>query len=120
VTDLDSHRRARTDEKDPAEAEIAAVIASIEEERRQPNPWERMWLVQAISHIFRGAYRLAAFNAELARTLIGQRGPLSTELAEPLSDRCDLALLKRALSEAEQEPVRRFPSLGPIAFRGLR
>jgi hypothetical protein len=120
MNDLDSHRRGRTDEKDRAETEIAAVVASIEEARRQPDPWEKMCLVQAICHIFRGAYRLAAFNAELARTSIGQRSPLSTEIADPLLDRCDLALPKCALGEAEQEPVLRFPSLGPIAFRGLR
>lgn len=116
---LDSHEQDRTAEKDHATAEIAAVIASIEAERRQPDPWERMCLVQAISQIFMGAYRLACSNAELARTPIAQRSPLSAAPGEPLLDRCDLALLRRALVEAEEEPVRRFPSFGPIAFRGV-
>ena len=69
-----------------------------------------------------GAFRIQhrVDEIELTRTSIDQRSLLSAELAEPLLDRCDLALLKCALEEAEQEPVRRFPSLGPVAFRGLR
>ena len=119
MTHLDPHRQNRKAEKDHAAAEIAAVIAFIEAECRQPDHWEKMCLVQAISQIFMGAYRLASANAELAMTPIEQRSPLSGVPEEPLLERCDLALLRRALVEAEDEPVRRFPSFGPIAFRGV-
>ncbi len=114
-----SHIQKRTAEKDHATAEIAAVIAALEAEMRQPDLWERMCLVQAITQIFMGAYRLASSNAELARTPIEQRSSLTAAPEEPLLERCNLDLIKLALVEAEEEPVRRFPSFGPIAFRGL-
>jgi hypothetical protein len=116
MTDLESYMRDRKDEKDHASADIAAAIAAIEEEGREPDNWERMCLVQAIASIFSGAYRLARSNAELARTPADQRSPLSETSTEPFLDRCDLTLLKRALLEAEAEPVRKFPSFGPIEF----
>jgi hypothetical protein len=107
--------RDRKDEKDRASADIAAAI---EAERREPDNWERMCLVQAIVHVFAGAYRLALSNAELARTPVDQRSPLCSPPSEPSFDHCSLALLKRALVEAEAEPVRKFPSFGPIEFSG--
>jgi hypothetical protein len=36
--------------------------------------------------------------------------------SDPFFDRCDLALLKAALLEAEAEPVRDWPHFGPVVF----
>ena len=116
MTVLDSYMRDRKDEKDQACADIAAVIAAIELKGREADNWERMCLVQAIANIFAGAYRLARSNAELARTPVDQRSPLSETSTEPFLDQCDLMLLKRALLEAEAERLRKFPSFGPIEF----
>jgi hypothetical protein len=100
-------------EKDTATSEIALALGRLEADRRDPDHWERVCLFDALRSVFAGCYGLATSYARSALL------PPSTRSSEnlpndPIYQRCDLALLFRALDEAMKEPVRRFPHLGPI------
>jgi hypothetical protein len=115
MTNLDSHLSDRTTEKNHAVASVEAALATIEGEGRQPDQWERVYLVQAIGMLFRGGYRLSAVDAELALSPLDQRSraPIAPD---PFLDRCDISLLREGLREAAAQPVSSFPAFGPIVF----
>jgi hypothetical protein len=51
-------------------------------------------LVQAISWLFRGGYRLAALDADLAMTPPSERSRASNLQPDPFLDRCNMSLLR--------------------------
>jgi hypothetical protein len=114
------HHAERVQEKADAVGAIENTLATIEGQRREPDLWEREFLRQAIGWLFRGGYRSAAVNAELALTPHNQRSPLTNIRPDPLLDRCDIALLRSAFQESTAQPVREFPHLGPIHFEPNR
>jgi hypothetical protein len=95
---------------------IRAAIAQIAAAGREPDLWERVHIVAAISMLFRGAYSLGGVDAENAMVLAEERSARPNLPTDPFFDRCDLALLKAALREAEAEPVRDWPHCGPVVF----
>ena len=103
-------------ERDTAIAEIATVLDRLEAERRDPDHWERICLVRALSAVFAGCYSLATAEARLAGTPPDQRSPSADRLTDPILSRCDLSLLTRALHAVMQEPLREFPHLGPVVI----
>ena len=113
-----AHDAERTAEKTQAVADIEGSIAAIEKENRQPDRWERVFLVQAISMLFRGAYGLARTDAALAVTAPSGRSLTPYLPTDPLYDRINIPMLRHALREAEAEPVRDYPHFGPIVFTG--
>lgn len=114
----DAHIQERKNEKDLATAEIAAVLNRLMDERRNPDSWERVHLVYALNSVFRGCYRLARAETDLAMTPPGERSPHVRLPYDPTFDRCDLPLLWQALRAAMAEPVLRHQHLGPIEFTG--
>ena len=92
---------------------LGSLLDKIDWERREPDPWERAHLVTAISLLFRGAYSLAALQAMNAATAPERRSPEAQ-----LSDVSPygLEVLRQALAEANAEPLREWPHLGPIIF----
>jgi hypothetical protein len=112
------HMQRRGNEKDAAIAKIARVLNELGEQRRNPDHWERVCLVRALSEVFSGCYSLALTDAHHALTPLDERSPFAKLPNDPLFDRCDLGLLWRALHEAKGEPVREFPHLGPIIVTG--
>jgi hypothetical protein len=83
---------------------------------RQPDLWEKVALGEAIGSVTRGAYRLAEGQAEQAMVLPSQRSDVFNRPLEPAFDRCDLDLLKKALTYVDLEEVKEFPFFGPIIF----
>jgi hypothetical protein len=118
VNDLDVQLVERAEEKRRATARIAVAISAIEAGGRQPDLWERVFLAQAIAALFAGAYRLAEVDAALSLTPKEERSPFPNLLTDPIFDRCDIAVLRTALRQAESEDVRRFPTFGPPIFIG--
>lgn len=108
-------------EPEDVEAKRRAVVAitahldAIAAERRDPDRWEMVHLVGALSAAFRGGYRLATVEAINARVPPAERSssPLPDE---PVYRTADLDLLRAALAEVEAEPVRPWPAFGPVAF----
>jgi hypothetical protein len=110
------HYSERVREKSDAVEAIEHTLSVIEGERREPDQWERAFLLQAVSWLFRGGYRIAAVDAELALTPENERSRASNIRPDPLLDRCDIALLRTAFQEATAQPVTDFPAFGPIIF----
>jgi hypothetical protein len=111
-----AHRAERAREKTEAVAVIAHTLAKIEGEGREPDLWEREFMCQAVSWLYRGGYRIAAVNATLALTPEHQRSPVINIKPDPLVESCDIVLLRAAFQEAEAQPLADFPAFGPIVF----
>ena len=71
----EAHMQRRKAEKDTATAEVAFALNRMMDERRNPDNWERVYLVYALSSIFRGCYGLATTEARLAMTPPSERSP---------------------------------------------
>jgi hypothetical protein len=112
----DDHHSEREQEKRQAVDAIEQALSTIEEQGPEPDQWERTFLVQAIGALFRGGYRLAAVDAELALTPPSERSRASNLRPDPFLDRCQMSVLRAAFREAVAEPVRDFPHFGPIVF----
>jgi hypothetical protein len=112
--------RERKQERAQAVEAIEHAIATIERDGRDPDLWERVFLVQAIGMLFRGGYSLAAVDAQLVLTPVVERSPRPHLPSDPFYDRCTLPIVKAALAEALAEPVREFAQLGPIIFTDQR
>ena len=109
--DLYETRKA---DKAQALGEIAAVLAMVDAEHREPDAWERLCLLRAFSLVSSGCYllaRLEARDASLAPTIA-----MDERAAEPTLERCDLLTLFEALKDAMAEEARPYPHLGPTAL----
>lgn len=96
MTDMTKHREARGIEKSDAIAAIERALSIIESENREPAQWERAKLLQAVSWLYRGGYRIAEVEAALALTPKDKRsedGLMSDEVLE----RCNIETLRTAL-----------------------
>jgi hypothetical protein len=114
MDEIASEQRER--EKAVAIAAVENAIAGIERRHREPDLWERVFLVEAIGAISRGCYAAAQTEAMLALTTPDHRSPGLDLPTDDFYDRCNLVLLRQALQEAKSEPVRRSPQYGPAAF----
>jgi hypothetical protein len=112
----DHHNQEQAARRLAAVAAIEDSISTIGGEDRAPDQWERVSLVSAISMLFRGAYTLALVEAGKALTPPNERSLSANLPTDPIYDRCDIALLRAALREAEAEPLRLWPHFGPIVF----
>jgi hypothetical protein len=106
----------RETEKRNAITVVEEALAGIEEQEREADHWERVFLAEAIGAIFRGCYGLACTDVAVAMTPSNHRSPVPMLPQDPFYDRYNIALLRDALSEAKAESVRPFPHHGPIVF----
>jgi hypothetical protein len=109
----------RRPEKACAVGSITIALRAMESLGRDLDWWEREHLVEAIGALFRGAYRLASFNAELALAPTNERSREATAKCGD-SGRSSLPDLRSAFLVAAQEPLKRFPHFGPVVFAGDR
>jgi hypothetical protein len=110
------HFRERETEKKDAIESLEEVLASVEQQHREPDQWERVHFVHGLASLFAGAYTLAACEADLALTPPAERSLRARLPADPIFDRCSIAFLREALREAEAEPLQRFPHFGRVVF----
>ena len=110
----DEHMQRRQAEKDEAVADVWAVIAALEADRRQPDTWERVCLSRALATLFSGCYSLPMVEARMALTPPEERSPTASLSVDPIIARMDVVLARKALTLAQDEPLRRFPHLGPV------
>lgn len=113
----DAHMQEREEARNVALADIAAALQMMEHERRNPDAWERVCLVQALVAAFSGCYELAISEARLALTTPDQRSPTTILPNDPIFSRCDLPLLMQVWHAAKAEPVKEFPNLGPVMLK---
>jgi hypothetical protein len=115
---MDEWRQLRAAEKAEAEMDIESMLVTIEQERREPDRWERSCLVEAIGCLYKGAYNNASVETYLALTPVDQRSPRATAKQErnEFLGRCDIRLLREAFRVAQAEPLAQFAVLGPIIF----
>lgn len=111
---LDDRLVTRNADKAQALGEVAAVLAMIDAEHREPEPWERLCLLRAFSLIAAGCYNLAILEAR--DSSLAQERAMDDRLGEPILERCDLPTLFEALKEAMAEEARLYPHLGPTAL----
>ncbi len=104
----------RKADKAAALGEIAAVLAMVDAEHREPDAWERICLLRAFSLVSAGCYLLAALEARDAS--LTPSIDLEERAAEPTLERCDLLTMFEALKEAMAEDARSYPHLGPFAL----
>ena len=114
MTTLDDRTRMRSADKAQALGEIAAVLAMIDAEHREPDEWERLCLLRAFSLVSAGCYLVAAIEAREASAR-PSRSPTDVA-AEPVLQKLDLPTLFEALKESMAEDARLFPHLGPMAL----
>ena len=112
--DEQARLRNRQLEKDDAMAAIWEAVNAIEVTRRQPDLWERLCLVRAFQGIFSGCYQQALTEARLAMVPSDHHVPYSQLPSDPITDKADLSFLFKAARAAQEEPIWRFPHLGPI------
>lgn len=113
---IDEHRAERQREKDAALAAVEQALAAIEADSREPDQWERVFLVQAIGWLFRGAYRIAAVDAQLALTPANERSRAANLPDDSSLNRFGVSVLRASLREAVAEPLHDHPVFGPVAF----
>jgi len=114
MTTLDDRLQTRNADKAQALGEIAAVLAMIDAEHRDPDTWERLCLLRAFSLISAGCYLLAVLEARDASVTPSRA--LDEIASEPVIERCDLLTFFEALKEAMAEDARLYPHLGPMAL----
>lgn len=114
MTTLDDRLQTRSADKAQALGELAAVLAMIDAEHRDPDPWERLCLLRAFSLIAAGCYLLAVLEARDAS--LKPPDTIDEIAAEPTIQRLDLPTLFEALKEAMAEDPRLYPHLGPMAL----
>lgn len=114
MTTLDDRLQTRNADKAQALGEVAAVLAMIDAEHRDPDAWERLCLLRAFSLISAGCYLLAVMEARDAS--LKPSGSIEEIVAEPVIQRIDLLTLFEALKEAMAEDARLYPHLGPMAL----
>ena len=114
MTILDERMQTRNADKAQALGEIAAVLAMIDAEHREPDTWERLCLLRAFSLIACGCYLLAVMEARDAS--LTTRQSLDERAAEPTMEHLDLLTLFEALKEAMAEEARLYPHCGPMAL----
>jgi hypothetical protein len=116
MVDMDRHLLKRGEEKARAVAAIEGALKAIESEEREPDLWERVFLVQAVGALFRGIYSLGVVDAHLALTPMAERSRDAHLPDDPFFERYDLKTLRAALDEARAEPLRAHPHFGPVIF----
>ena len=105
MPDFSEHLVMRSGGKEAAAAALSDVLGSIENERRNPDAWERAHLLRGIAFLFAEAYELAIGEAALALTPADERGGDGAWSPEgTFSGVTDAAGLRRKLSYAEREP----------------
>lgn len=114
MSSVDNIYETRKADKAQALGEIAAVLAMIDAEDRDPEPWERLCLVRAFSLISSGCYLLAVLEARDAS--LKPSVSMDDRASEPTLERCDVPTLFEALKEAMAEEARPYPHLGPMAL----
>ena len=110
---IDERLQTRNADKAQALGEIAAVLALIDAEHREPTGWERLCVLRAFSLVSSGCYLLAVMDARDA-----SKSPqdMSERKDEPTLEHCDLSAMFEALKEAMAEGARIYPHLGPMAL----
>ena len=111
---LDERLQTRNADKAQALGEIAAVLAMIDAEHREPDTWERLCLLRAFSLTASGCYLLAVLEARDAS--LKPFDMLDERAAEPVIAGLDLLTMFEALKEAMAEEARLYPHLGPMAL----
>jgi hypothetical protein len=105
-------------EKAEAVRAINDALRILQRENREPDAWERQSLGTAVNATFRGAYRLAAAEADLAMTPPSMRSPEWRPSSNEVYKVCSLKNLRAALAEAEADPLRSYPHFGPVVLVG--
>ena len=114
MSSTDDIYETRKADKAQALGEIAAVLAMIDAEHREPDDWERLCLLRAFSLVSSGCYLLASLEARDAS--LTQTISMDERAVEPTLQRCDLLTMFEALKEAMAEDARPYPHLGPMAL----
>lgn len=114
MSSVDEIYETRKADKAQALGEIAAVLAMIDAEHRDPDAWERLCLLRAFSLTSAGCYLLAVFEARDAS--LKPTIALGDRTEEPTLEHCDLPTLFEALKEAMAEEARPYAHLGPMAL----
>ena len=110
------HLQERERERRNAVAAIDEAFDAIEQQQREPDQWERVYLVHALSSLSRGIYLLARTEADLALTPPDERSPTPELPADPILNECDVARLRDVLRAIAAEPVRPYQHFGPMIF----
>ena len=111
---FDDRMQTRGADKAQALGEVAAVLARIDAEHRDPGTWERLCLLRAFSHISAGCYLIAVIETRDA--MLDPNANLEDLPTEPVIQRLDLPTLFAALKEAMGEDARLYPHVGPMAL----
>jgi len=93
------------DEKAHAVADIERRITAIQSDGREPDLWERVYLLDAIRDLFHGAYGSARNLAARAATPPNDRNLTTTLPTDPNYTKANIASLRRYLAVAVAEPA---------------
>jgi len=111
-----NHMQKRESEKADALANIMVALNGMQDERRQPDDWERVHLVYAFFAFFAGCYALATTEARLSLTPTGQRGPNAKLPTDSIFHHADLPWLTKLWQAARAEPAMELPHFGPVTL----
>jgi hypothetical protein len=94
---------------------MATLIAARSSTGQGPHTAQRS-IFQAIGWLFRGAYRIAAVDAQLALTPANERSRAANLPDDSSLSRFGVSVLRASLREAVAEPLHDHPVFGPVAF----
>jgi|GEM_PF-3289551 len=114
MSSVDDIYETRKADKAQALGDIASVLAMIDAEQRDPDPWERLCILRAFSLVSSGCYLLASLEARDAS--LSPTIAMDERAAEPTLEKCDLLTMFEALKESMAEVARPYPHLGPMAL----
>jgi hypothetical protein len=77
----EAHLREREAEKQDAVTAVEEALAHIEQQKREPDQWERVFIAEAVGAIFRGNYGVACTDVGVAMTPASGRSPVADATA---------------------------------------
>jgi len=107
MPDFDPAMARQAEEKAIAIAALGGALAAIEEQRREPDHWERAHLMHGISLAFSGRYDQAADEAKRALTPHDEPGDMAADRDDSFVDMFDAMLLRSKLEDAALRPLQR-------------
>jgi hypothetical protein len=110
----DQQMEEREAEKTTDLESLADALAAFRQLHRDLDQWERVHLARGLATVLSGCYGAGTIEAALALTLEIERSPQTRLPTDPLYERLDLDIFKRALDGSWAEPARRFPRFGPV------
>jgi hypothetical protein len=105
MTRPDAHTQERAASKRRAVAALRYAWSTIQQQQREPDPWQRACFKRGPDLLVAGAYDAVQPEVESALLSPAQRSIGAQPLSDPSLDRLNLITMKQELTAAARKPV---------------